>query len=350
MNRGYNVPKLSILLPTYNGGAFLAEQLESIANQDDPDFELLAIDDGSDDGTRDVLAAFAAAEPRLRVLPSTGNMGQNLRLLELLKEATGSFIAISDQDDRWAADRNSRLFAAMEGRTMALGRSELIDGGGAPIGLSLIEKFSGILPGPRWRLRALLEPMFSAHATITRRDRVNVGAFSHPLPFDWLMALEALFADGLAYDDGAVVYHRIHGGNQLNRVKFKSEVRYNSSHLKWMFLYRRSVRLNFWLALDYLSRSEFVGADKRSIFKALAGRCRIVWFSEWRAVRTPDGGISEEVARTLRPWAGSDEDWRYFSDRIAMLTAAPGSLRMFRDVIHRVRHDPSGPAVRKGEA
>ena len=334
------MPKLSILLPTYDGGPFLAEQLRSIQEQDDGDFELLAIDDGSGDDTRDVLAEFAAREPRMRVLPSSGNMGQNQRLIELLDQAAGAFVAISDQDDRWAPDRNSRLFAALGDRAMALGRSELIDGSGARIGMSLME-MSGITPGPHLRLRALLEPMFSAHATITRRDRVNVGVFTHPLPFDWLMALEALFAGGLAYDDGALVFHRIHGGNQLNRVEFEFKVRYNASHLKWMFLYQRPARLRFWLVLDYLSRSKFLDAGMRAMFKALAGRCHTVWFSEWRAVRTPDGGVRHEVEKHLRPVAGADEDWAYFSDKIEMLPAAPGGARMLRDVMRRVRHRPS---------
>ena len=60
------LPRLSILMPTYNGARFLVEQVESIFAQTDGDFELLAIDDGSSDETPAMLRDLAARDGRMR--------------------------------------------------------------------------------------------------------------------------------------------------------------------------------------------------------------------------------------------------------------------------------------------
>ena len=65
------MPSLSILLPTYNGARFLAEQVESIRAQTFTDWRLLICDDGSTDDTVALLARLAA-DPRIAVLPSHG--------------------------------------------------------------------------------------------------------------------------------------------------------------------------------------------------------------------------------------------------------------------------------------
>src|SRR5687767_9524988 len=92
-------PSISILLPTFNGEHYLAEQLDSIFGQTFRDFELLVIDDGSTDHTRAILADYAARDRRMKILPSKygdtkyrdtiPNRGQKHRLIELLRAARG---------------------------------------------------------------------------------------------------------------------------------------------------------------------------------------------------------------------------------------------------------------------
>src|SRR2546430_4101777 len=70
-----STPWLSVVMPTYNGDAFLAAALESIrAQQDGGDFEVIAVDDGSEDGTLATLDAYSSRLP-LRIVrrPRTGN-------------------------------------------------------------------------------------------------------------------------------------------------------------------------------------------------------------------------------------------------------------------------------------
>ena len=62
------MPAVSVILPCYNAAATLDETLQSLKAQTHSDFEIVAVDDGSTDGTPDILAAWARREPRLRVI------------------------------------------------------------------------------------------------------------------------------------------------------------------------------------------------------------------------------------------------------------------------------------------
>jgi len=313
------LPKLSILLPTYNGERFLAEQLESILAQTDPDFELIAIDDGSADGTVAVLERFAARDRRIAVIPSQGNRGQNGRLVELLEHARGEFIAISDQDDRWAPDRNEKLFEALGDRQVVFARSELIGAGGERLHRTLLESL-GHTPAVDDRLTALIAPMYSAHAMVVRRDAVVPEALFQRLPFDWLIGAEAALAGSLKYRDDAVVLHRLHSGNQHNIFHQARATRpLSRSSLSLIFMFRTAARIKQMDLFDYLGRSRRLDRSLQRDFLMLANRCQLVWFSPWRALRS-DGGLRDLIVDTLASRAGSPDDLQRFRAHIDVLT------------------------------
>lgn len=92
------MPRVSVLIPVHDAGPFLETALRSVARQTFPDFEALLLDDGSTDGSAEVLAAFARRDPRFRVL-SPGRVGL-VRALNLLREAaTAPLLARFDGDD-----------------------------------------------------------------------------------------------------------------------------------------------------------------------------------------------------------------------------------------------------------
>ena len=94
-------PLISVLTPAYNAGKYLAELLDSVANQDFERYEHLVIDDGSTDNTREILASRANANPRLRWY-SRPNRGQYETQNELLRLAQGEVICIICADDMYA--------------------------------------------------------------------------------------------------------------------------------------------------------------------------------------------------------------------------------------------------------
>lgn len=92
-----------ILMATYNGQAFLAEQIRSIQNQTFTDWKLLIRDDGSSDQTRQIIADFVAQDSRIHFvnLDNTENLGVVKSFYSLLKQEKADFYFFSDQDDVW---------------------------------------------------------------------------------------------------------------------------------------------------------------------------------------------------------------------------------------------------------
>lgn len=309
---------LSVVMPTYNGARFLRDQIGSILAQTVTDFELLAIDDGSSDATLSILDDVARRDSRVRRLPSGGNRGQNRRLVELLAVASGEFVAIADQDDVWQPDRNEKLLDVIDDRVLACARSQLIDGEGADLGLSILEA-KGVDAAAIGPLRGLFEPLVSAHAAIFRRSWIDMAAFYGPLPFDLALGVEALFSGGLVYVDDAVVRHRIHGGNQMNGRVVPSGYRHKpiSRHRAKVSLGKvRSRRVILYRTLDQLGRSGALTSEVRSVFRHLADTCWNVWFGIGGRPRT----LEADFLRCLAHFAGSPEDLAFFEQRVRSLT------------------------------
>lgn len=93
-----NEPRVSWLIPVYNGEAFLGEALDSVLAQDFADFEVVVVNDGSTDGTADILAGYAARDPRVRVIAQP-NGGIVSALNTGLAQCRGEIVARMDADD-----------------------------------------------------------------------------------------------------------------------------------------------------------------------------------------------------------------------------------------------------------
>jgi glycosyltransferase involved in cell wall biosynthesis len=107
------MPHVQVLLATYNGRTYLPELLDSIFGQIGVDVEVLARDDGSDDGTLDVLADYASRH-RL-VAHAGGHLGVVPGYFWLLERASpgADYVALADQDDVWLPDKLSRAITLL---------------------------------------------------------------------------------------------------------------------------------------------------------------------------------------------------------------------------------------------
>lgn len=106
-------PEISIVLPFHNAAATLPACLASIMRQRETGFELIAIDDGSSDGSAELVAALARADRRIRLL-RPGRIGLVSALNLGLAEARGELVARMDADDLMHPDRLGLQRAAME--------------------------------------------------------------------------------------------------------------------------------------------------------------------------------------------------------------------------------------------
>ncbi len=93
--------QVSILLPTYNGAKTIARAIESVLSQTHTAWELLVIDDGSSDGTAQVVKKYVDTDSRVRYIKNERNLGIQKTLNRGLKEAKGEYIARIDDDDFW---------------------------------------------------------------------------------------------------------------------------------------------------------------------------------------------------------------------------------------------------------
>jgi hypothetical protein len=100
------LPRVSVIIIFFNTAAFLEEAICSVLNQDYPDWELLLIDDGSNDGSDAIASRFVAQHPaRIRYLhhPCRANLGMSASRNLGIAHARGQLIAMLDADDVWAA-------------------------------------------------------------------------------------------------------------------------------------------------------------------------------------------------------------------------------------------------------
>ena len=129
-------PRMSVLVPVYNAQLYLAEAIESILKQTFSDFELIAVDDGSKDRSKQILEDLARKDPRVKVIsrPNTGIVGA---LNDALAASRGELIARMDSDDIALPERFAKQVAHLDQHPdlVLLGsRVLMIDSAGWPIG------------------------------------------------------------------------------------------------------------------------------------------------------------------------------------------------------------------------
>lgn len=145
-------PRVSMILPVHNGAAFLEQAVDSVLQQTFTDFELICVDDGSTDATPQLLARFAAADSRVRVITNRPNKGLPGALNVGFAAARGMFHTWTSDDNIVRPHMLERLVSALEsnpGAAIAHGNFSVINDEGAVIGFQKMGPASEILFGNR---------------------------------------------------------------------------------------------------------------------------------------------------------------------------------------------------------
>lgn len=135
---------ISVITPTYNRARFLPAAVASVLSQTFGDFELIIVDDGSEDNTPDVLKPFLA-DRRVRYVYQE-NQGQSHARNLALKQATGDFIAFLDSDDVWAPDKLEKQLAVFRANSevdIVHGDEAIINEQGSVVSLQNMRRYSG---------------------------------------------------------------------------------------------------------------------------------------------------------------------------------------------------------------
>lgn len=228
--------KIAILLATYNGKRYLRDQIESLYRQTLRGWTLYVADDGSDDGTAELLAEYARSKNNFVLLPAEGaRLGAKDNFLRLLREVEADYFFFCDQDDVWCEDK---MEVEME-RMRSEERSE--ESGGTPIVVfsdlyvtdermnviaESFHNYAGICPQ---LLTTFNEAGGVNHVTgctmlfnRAAKDCLQWPASDAAMHDAWV-SLCVLKAGGrLAYVRQPLVYYRQHSSNTLGATKFRA--------------------------------------------------------------------------------------------------------------------------------
>jgi len=205
----YN-PTVSVILPVYNGAAYLAETVATVLAQDFSDFELIAVDDGSSDGSAEILARY----PEVTLLRQE-NRGVAAARNVGVARGCGTHFAFIDQDDLW---RNDKLRLQLD---FLKAHPE--------VGVAVCQEEILLDPGidyPSWLRPEMRE---APHTTfvpsawlIPRKVMEAVGTFTESLRInsdtDWMCRAQdagVLFASC----PDVLLKKRVHGGNESRQVQ-----------------------------------------------------------------------------------------------------------------------------------
>lgn len=109
-------PKISVIIPAYNSEKTIKETIQSVINQTFADFEIIVINDGSNDSTLEVLSSIK--EPRLKVFSYT-NSGVSESRNRGIAEAKGEYISFIDADDMWTDNKLEEQLKALQSNSGA---------------------------------------------------------------------------------------------------------------------------------------------------------------------------------------------------------------------------------------
>lgn len=221
-------PRIDILLATYNGEAYLDEQLHSIRDQTVADWRLLIRDDGSTDATPAILESFRAEEiDRVRIVDDDcGNLGVAGNFSALMQASSADYVMFCDQDDVWLPDKVStalraiRKLEAQYGSTVPLLiHSDLmvVDRNLRTINPSFW-RYQGLRPDAGAALnRLLLQNVVTGCTAIMNRRLIEMAT---PVPseavvHDWWVSLIAAAFGRIGHLSEPQILYRQHDGNVI---------------------------------------------------------------------------------------------------------------------------------------
>lgn len=229
------MPRVDILLATYQGARHLPEQLASLAAQTHADWHLILRDDGSRDGSPELVRDWAQAGGHaLTVLDAAeGNLGPARSFARLLEASEAPCFAFSDQDDRWHPTKIARLLDTVRAAEAEAGAETPIL---AHCDLRVVDRDLSPTAPSFWDLQGIRRgdirrdtPPGAARGRLLLQNTVtgcamlgNAALRRAALPqpevammHDWWLALVAAYAGEIRALPEALIDYRQHGGNTL---------------------------------------------------------------------------------------------------------------------------------------
>lgn len=214
-----DTPKVSVIIPSYNRAHFVGEAIQSILDQTFPDFEVIVVDDGSTDNTKDVVTSFK--DPRVKYTFQE-NRGIAAARNTGIKATSGEYVAFLDSDDLWLPQHLELKVRLLDSRpevALVCSDNYVVD---YRTGTNLGTFWHRIRVNPerasRQPLRELLseECFISLQSTLVRRSVfAEVGYLDESLRLydDWDICVRIAQRFSIETIDMPLVTYRVHGTN-----------------------------------------------------------------------------------------------------------------------------------------
>ena len=211
------MPKISVVIPVYNSEITITETLESALNQTFKDFEIIVVNDGSQDKTLAVIASIQ--DPRLKVF-SYSNAGASASRNRGFSHAVGEFISFLDADDLWTANKLADQFKALQENpkaAVAYSWTDCIDEFSNFLRSGSHLSISGNIYG-NMLLGNVLEN--GSNALIRRQALMEVGGYDESLPAgqDWDLYLRLAASYEFIVIPSVQVLYRVSGNSISSNV------------------------------------------------------------------------------------------------------------------------------------
>ena len=224
---------VDVVMATYNGTPYIGEQLDSILNQTYKDIRIYIRDDGSNDGTLDIIKGYQDRYPEkvFLIVDSVKCGSSRSNFMQAVKSTTAEYVMFSDQDDYWLPDKILHTLEKMTEIERRIGTDKpiLVFGSYKPVDENLKEKKDN----PNNRQEAAYKLKFSnllvqnyvqGCLMMVNRALVNcMGDYYNAiLMHDWWAALIAAGGGTIEHIDEIMMLYRQHGDNVVGCVDVKS--------------------------------------------------------------------------------------------------------------------------------
>ncbi len=222
---------VTVLLATYNGERYLAEQIESLLSQTFNDFNIIIRDDGSADATNRIIDEYVSRFPE-KVSKITGSPtgAASKNFFELLKAVNSGYVMFCDQDDVWLPEKIEKTYkkmveveAANEGKPVLIHSNLKVADGALNVISDSFFEFQAISP-ERCALNNLLVQNNVTGCTLMMNPPLLALAKRQPescAMHDWWVALISALFGVSDYIMEPLMLYRQHGDNQVGAKKAK---------------------------------------------------------------------------------------------------------------------------------
>jgi len=292
---------VSVALPTYNGQAYIKDQLDSIINQSHQPDEIVVFDDCSTDSTVDILQEYKHTYPDLfEIHTGDKNVGINDNFMRVIEETDGDYIAIADQDDVWQPEKIELQLGKMDTETTLITHnSRLLTQEGKKLDKTL---WDGLIVSPSENspFERLLVQNFAQGASIFFDAEIKPYLSSVPDGFlyDHFISLIASACGEISVIDQCLLNYRQHddqvrGASKSLSVKIKRQLSQDVNDFsdnvdRWDALTDRFSKID-----DHQLRKNFSYYTKK-----ISARKE---FDNWRhQLVSPDTRITEKIPSLLK--------------------------------------------------